>query len=88
MGVEFIDCNSLKKTLMNHQPFKWKGNFKENIVEKSLFNYKDTINIPIKFFINDIKLMIIGGFVVANSSFGEQIRKINVMIFIILLKCN
>ncbi|RIA88734.1 hypothetical protein C1645_230618 [Glomus cerebriforme] len=50
--------STLEKTF--DQPFKW-IEFKEDKdinyeveLEKTLFNYKDTINIPMKFFINDI----------------------------------
>ncbi|CAI2163278.1 711_t:CDS:1 [Funneliformis geosporum] len=88
---------------LNDRPFKWNGNFMgigyEVELEKTLFNYKDIINIPMKFFVNDLtnvkikkiyvrikeyhklkfngKSNTIGGFVVADSSFGEQMRKSN-----------
>ncbi|CAG8494771.1 15660_t:CDS:1 [Funneliformis caledonium] len=90
-----------KSPPLHDRPFKWKGNVMgigyEVELEKTLFNYKDIINIPMKFVVNDItnvkikkiyvrikeyhklkvngKSKTIGGFVVADSAFGEQMRK-------------
>ncbi|PKC15064.1 hypothetical protein RhiirA5_408644 [Rhizophagus irregularis] len=84
------------------RPFRWvdsnDGIRYDVELEKTMFNYKDTINIPMKFFINDLdkvkikkicvrikeyhelkindKSKKIGGFVVTDTAFGEQAKKL------------